>query len=137
MYHADDGERFERACGHIFVDIYDYFAQKGSLIRDQDDTVYVLGIADQLLSLLEAIREGHKQEWIQEQLDKYISPNVALNSLFRSIVEKHKLKYELRVFECPNCTRLFIESNPGSSDFCCYRSEDKDSFPILRSNRLS
>lgn len=137
MYHADDGESFECACGHIFVDIYGHSAQKGSLIRDQDDTIYELGIADDLSSLLEAIREGHKQQWIQEQLDKNISPNVALNILFRNIIGKHKLEYELRVFECPNCTRLFIESNPGSNDFYCFTPENKDSFPILRSNRLS
>lgn len=41
---------------------------------------------------------------------------------------------ELRVFECPNCTRLFIESDPGSNYFRCYTAEGRHDTSILRSN---
>lgn len=134
LKHAKDGEKFECDCGHMFVDIYDYNPQKGTIIRDQDLVAYQKGIENDLIQFIEAIKNNKRVEWAKNYLDKYSSPNMSDQGIIGNILINHQLQYELRIFECPKCRSIYIETNPGSNNFRRYSPENGDNILVLTSH---
>ena len=136
MKHAQDGEKFECNCGHVFVDIYDYNPQKGTIIRDQDSITCQKGIENDLIQFIKAIKNKKSVDWVENYLDKYSSPHMSEQGIIGNIMINHHLKFELRIFECPNCKSVYIETNPGSDTFRRYFPEDRENILVLPSPKF-
>ena len=114
----NDYEKILCPCGNILEDVYDHNPVKGSIIRSQDDDFFTRYLGEKFSELLEMIKLDNREQWIKKYLPNNINgKQISNEQIFSLFIGLRTNNCELRIFECPGCGRLLIETNNGSNSF--------------------
>ena len=119
-------------CGHIIVDQADNLKYKGYILPD----VYVDDVSDNLTnnidSLLTAIKNGKRLEWIKNNFDIPPYPtNLKESSMIHdslNIIDKTQV-----IFECENCGRIAIQIGQ-TNEFKFFSPDSDENKGLLNGN---
>lgn len=119
-------------CGHIIVDQTDNLKYKGYILPDVHVDEVVDNLTNNIDSLVEAIKNKKRFEWIKQRFNVPPYPTDLKESslIHDSLNVIHKIQ---DIFECENCGRIAIEI--GRTNKFKFFSPDSDNYKgILNGN---
>jgi hypothetical protein len=108
-------------CGNQISDSRYPSATEGQLVAQQDDekSPAVANVA----SFIAALLSGRKQEWVRGFFLKGYPEDLSDESIISDILWRSESEAKMRVAECENCGRLWVQVSAGQN---CYRSYSPD-----------
>ncbi len=118
------------SCGHIIVDQSDNLEYKGYILPD----TYVDDVSENLTnnidSLIEAIKDGQRSQWIKKHYDTSSNPtDLKDSSMILELLNVIHVTQD--IFECENCGRIAIQVGQ-TNEFKFYTPDEDDTKGILK-----
>lgn len=116
-------------CGHIIIDQTDNLKYKGHILPDifVDDVSF--NLTDNIDSLLDAIKNGKRLEWIKKHFEVPPYPtDIKESSMIHDLLNLVDKTQD--IFECENCGRIAIELGQ-TNHFEFFRPESDNTKGIL------
>jgi hypothetical protein len=119
-------------CGNIIVDQTDNLEYKGYILPDVFVDDVSLNLTNNIDSLLDAINEGKRIEWIKKHFKVPPYPtDLKESSMIHDLMNIADKTQD--IFECENCGRIAIEIG-NTNKFKFFRPESDDNKGILNGN---
>ena len=120
-------------CGHIIVDQTDNLEYKGYIMPD----IYVDDVSESLTnnidSLIDAIKNGTRLQWIKDHFDVPPYPtDIEDSSMIHDLLNVVNTTQD--IFDCENCGRIAIQVGQ-TNQFEFYQPESKDTKGILKGKK--
>jgi hypothetical protein len=124
--------KLECKCGHIIVDQTDNLEYKGYILPDVFVDDVSLNLTNNIDSLLDAINDGKRIEWIKKHFKVPPYPtDLKESSMIHDLMNITDKTQD--IFECENCGRIAIEIGK-TNKFKFFRPESDDNKGILNGN---
>ena len=121
------------ACGHVIRDQDDGLAFKARLLADEDEECFWDGLSRALASLVAAIRDGGREEWIADHFGPEYPRDVDDAGLISDFMSSHAARLLRCAYQCEHCGRLLLEELKDANRFRFFVPADERKANILRS----
>lgn len=117
--------RFKCACGFVIVDNGAVEHHMGRILREQDREIYHDLATRDVVDFIKAIQAGKRREWIAEF---YAQPDFDLDdtSVVFDIWTRRDPTMMLDIYQCDACGRVYIEREPHTFRYRCFKPEHED-----------
>lgn len=96
-------------CGYVIYDQTDFIPYKARLVPDQLSEKLFDGGAAAIAKLIEAIKAGKRQEWIEQTFPGGWAQNWSDAQLIEEVMSSPFWRYHRDVFQCEQCGRLWVQ----------------------------
>jgi hypothetical protein len=118
-------------CGHTIVDQTDNIPYKGYILPDTLVDKISTSLTDSIDSLIDAIKEDKRLEWIKNHFSVPPYPtNISDSSMIHDLFSSILIDSKQEIFECENCGRIAIQIGQ-SNRFNYFSPDSKDTKGIL------
>jgi hypothetical protein len=122
--------KFSCTCGHVIYDQADYLPYKAEVLKDQDHEAFFSSVAEALTEYLAGVRSGDLAEW---QSKWPFLRGKADETVLWSVLGWFWRKFNVDVYECEKCGRLWVQEGTESQRFVPFVPEEPLSGRVLPS----
>ncbi len=123
---------FQCECGHILRDQTHHLPYKGEIIKNQAFEEFYEKSVQQIEEFIHALLADHRDEWVND-FYQYSSKDYTMSNadVIFDILNRASVKNNLGMYQCESCGRIFIETDPQSSQFLSFTPEAQEWQNIL------
>jgi hypothetical protein len=120
-------------CGYVIADQTDFLPYKGQILKDEDEESFWSTISKELAALIESIASGKRQEWIDRHFSSGYPKDLDNKAIISDYLTSMQIRYQVTIYECESCGRLWIEEGTQRNLFISYSPDDGERHQILAS----
>ncbi len=110
-------------CGAVVSDIAYPLSTEGEIRTQQDQERFEGRIESAIAEFLESVVAGTREQWIAAHFESGYPLDLPNSSVISDIRTRFELRFMIRVSECAECGRLYIERGPRQNEWVCFEPQ--------------